>query len=126
MSIVEFYRRIDRRFMEFAAPWVYLLVPGIAVHELAHAWIGQRYGAVEIDWTRPRVRIDWDERVPVWGIFGFFLAPLFVGGLTAFAIATIVPIVPPTVAAWISINWLLLAGPSVVDVRELVAVLSAA
>jgi hypothetical protein len=123
MSIVDAYRRVDRRFMALTAPWIYLLIPGIALHELAHALIGRRYGDVEIDWTRPHVRIDWNDRVPVWGIFGFFLGPFIPGGLAAFALAVVLPVTPVEVDVWLVLNWILLAGPSVLDVRELVLVL---
>jgi len=125
-GIINGYRQLERWFMDLTAPWIFLLVPGIAVHELAHARVGRRYGDTDIDWTRPYVRIDWDDSVPVWGIFGFFLAPLVVGGITAFAIPTVLSISPTAVDVWIIINWILLAGPSVLDVRELFLVLSGA
>lgn len=124
MSLVDGYRRLDRRFMEVAAPWVFLLVPGIAIHELAHAVAGRRYGAVEIDWTRPHVDVDWNDTVPVWGVFAFFLAPLVAGGLVAFTLPLAFPIVPAAVDVWLVLNWLLLAGPSVLDVRNLVLTLA--
>ena len=126
MNVVDAYRRLDRRFMAIAAPWVYLLVPGIAIHELAHVGVGRRYGDVEVDWTRPHVAIEWDESVPVWGVFGFFLAPLLVGGLAAFAVPAALAIAPTTVDIWLVLNWFLLAGPSFVDVRSLILVLSGA
>jgi len=125
MSIVETYRRIDRRFMAIAAPWVYLLAPGVAIHELAHAVAGQRYGDVEIDWERPQVTIDWNDRIPVWGVFFYFLAPLFVGGATAFAMPKLLAIVPEALTWWLLINWILLAGPSIMDVAHLDAALRA-
>lgn len=110
--------------MALLTPWIYVVVPGIALHELSHAAVGRRYGDVAIDWTRPVVELDWNDEVPVWGVFGFFLAPLLAGGLASFALAVVLPIASPPVAAWLLVNWLLLAGPSVLDVRELVAVLA--
>lgn len=123
-ELVDAYRRLDRRFMAFAAPWVYVLLPGVVLHELAHAVVGQRYGAVEIDWTRPAVEVDWNDRVPVWAVFAYFLAPLPVGGLVAFTLAAVLPMAPPTVAIWLVLNWVLLAGPSVVDIVGLVRTLA--
>jgi len=124
MRLVEIYRRFDRRCMAVLAPWIYLLLPGIALHEFAHAWVGRCYGDVAIDWTRPQVHIDWDDGVPVWGVVGFLFAPLVIGGLSAFAIPFLLPIVPTAVEIWLVCNWLLLAGPSVVDVRGLVFILT--
>ena len=124
MSLVDGYRRLDRRFMAVVAPWIYVLLPGVALHELAHALVGRRYGAVSVDWTRPVVDVDWNDRVPVWGLFGFFLAPLVAGGLVAFALPFAFPVVPATVDVWLVANWLLLAGPSVLDVRGLVLTLN--
>lgn len=124
MSLVDGYRRLDRRFMSVAAPWVYVLVPGIAIHELAHAVSGRRYGDVEVDWTRPAVDVDWNDTVPVWGAFAFFLAPLIPGGLVAFALPFAFELVPAAVDVWLVANWALLAGPSVLDVRGLVATLA--
>lgn len=126
MSLVDGYRRLDRRFMAVVAPWIYVLVPGIALHELAHAVAGSRYGDVEVDWTRPVVDVDWNDTVPVWGVFAFFLAPLVVGGLVAFALPFAFALDPAAVDVWLIVNWLLLAGPSVLDVRGLVATLIAA
>lgn len=126
MSVVDAYRRLDRRFMAIVAPWIFVLVPGIAIHELAHARVGRRYGDVDVDWTRPHVRIEWDDSVPVWGIFGFFLAPIALGGLAAFAVPAALAIAPTAVDVWLVLNWFLLAGPSVLDVRELVHVLRGA
>jgi hypothetical protein len=126
LGLVETYRRVDRRVMAVLAPWIFVLVPGIAIHELAHALVGRRYGDVDVEWTRPRVRMDWADRVPVWGIFGFFLAPLPVGGLVAFALPVVLPAVPVAADIWLVLNWVLLAGPSVLDVRELVLVLAGA
>jgi hypothetical protein len=123
MRLVDGYRRLDRRFMELAAPWIYVLVPGIALHELAHAVAGSRYGDVEVDWTRPVVDVNWNDTVPVWGVFAFFLAPLVAGGIAAFAFAFGLGLAPTAVDVWLIANWLLLAGPSVLDVRGLVAVL---
>jgi hypothetical protein len=70
------------------------------------------------------VHIDWDESVPVWGVVGFCFAPLAVGGLAAFAMPSLLSIVPTAVEIWLVCNWLLLAGPSVVDVRVLVCLLT--
>lgn len=123
-ALVAAYRRVDRRFMALAAPWVYVVVPGVALHELAHAAVGQRYGDVTIDWTRPAVEVDWNDRVPVWAVFAYFLAPLPVGGLVAFALAVVLPLAPPTVAIWLVLNWVLLAGPSIFDVVGLVSALA--
>jgi len=124
MSLVDRYRRLDRRFMQIAAPWIYVLLPGVALHELAHVLVGHRYGDVDIDWTRPVVTVDWNDRVPVWGVFGYFLAPLIVGGLTAFVMPLLLPLTPGTIDIWLVANLLLLAGPSALDVRSLVLVLS--
>lgn len=121
MSLVDSYQRLDRRFMTVATPWVYLLVPGIALHELAHAAVGRRYGAIEIDWTRPHVDVDWNDEVPVWGVVGFFLAPLILGGFVSFTLPALFPVAPTAVDAWLVINWLLLAAPSVLDVLGLLA-----
>lgn len=121
MSLVERYRRLDRRVMQIAAPWVYLIVPGIALHELSHAVAGRRYGAVSVDWTRPAVDIEWNDPVPVWGVVAFYLAPLVTGGLVAIALPLAFGAVPAVVDVWLVLNWILLAGPSVTDVRGLVS-----
>lgn len=124
MSIVDAYQRLDRRFMEIAAPWVFLFVPGIALHELAHVLGGYRYGDVDVDWTRPHVDIDFEDTIPIWAPFAFFLTPLVVGGLVSFTLPFVLPLAPTAVDAWLVINWVLLAGPSVLDVRGLIALLA--
>lgn len=124
--LVSTYRRLERRCMDVLAPWIFLLLPGVAIHELAHAVVGRRYADVEIDWTVPKVVLDWHDEVPIWGPVGVYLAPLWVGGVTAFALAVVLPMAPPAVVAWLVINWILLAGPSVLDVVTLVAILRAA
>lgn len=123
MSVVDAYRRLDRRFMAVVAPWIYVLVPGIAIHELAHAAVGRRYADVEIVWERPHVDLDWHDEVPIWGVVATLFAPLVVGGFAAFALAAVVEAVPTAVTVWLVINWLLLAGPSVGDVVALLLLL---
>jgi|GEM_PF-3313801 len=122
--MIEFYRRAERRFMALCTPWVYLVIPGVAIHELAHAAVGRRYGTVSIDWTTPCVEMDWPDAVPVWGVVGFFLAPMCVGGCVAFALPLVFPLVPVWADVWLLVNWLLLAGPSALDARGLVATLA--
>lgn len=122
MSLVDGYRRLDRRFMELAAPWVYLLVPGIALHELAHASVGELYADVAIDWTRPHVELDWHDEVPIWGVVATLFAPLVLGGFAALGLAVVIQLVPTAVAIWLGINWLLLAGPSIGDVVALILI----
>lgn len=119
MSVVGAYRRLEARCMAVLAPWVYLVVPGIAIHELVHAAVGRRYGDVRVDWTRPHVEMDWPNEVPVWGVVGFYLGPMMVGGLCAFALPVVLPLVPAWADAWLLVNWFLLAGPSVLDGRGL-------
>lgn len=127
MSVLDRYRAWDRRALAVLAPWIYLALPGVALHELAHAAAGSLYGDATIDWTVPEVRMDWgSDRVPVWGLFGFFLAPLAVGGVTAFALPLVFPLVPAWVDVWLLINWLLLAGPSVADVWGVVVIMTEA
>jgi hypothetical protein len=124
MSVVGTYRRVEQRCMAVLAPWVFLVVPGVALHELVHAAAGRRYGAVSVDWTRPHVDVDWPDQVPVWGVVGFYLGPMAVGGLCAFALPVVFPLVPVWVDAWLVVNWVLLAGPSVLDGRGLVYALA--
>lgn len=119
MSIRERYARLDSTVMERATPWVYLVVPGVALHELAHAVVARRWARVSVDWTAPRVTIRWDDAVPAYALFAAFLAPLFVGGAVALALAPVVGTLPDWLAIWVIVNWLLLAGPSVVDVVAL-------
>jgi len=125
MSVLEAYRRADRQFMDVAAPWIYVLLPGVALHELAHAAVGQFWADVEIDWTVPKVILDWDGDVPVLALFATFLAPLWLGGVAALWLAVTLPTTPAPVAVWFVFNWILLAGPSVVDVYSLLSGLRA-
>lgn len=111
--------------MRKAAPWIYLLLPGIALHELAHATVARRWADVDVDWTIPRVEIEWGEDVPVIALFATFLAPLWPGGLAALALAQLLPGMHSALALWLLVNWLLLAGPSVVDVASLLRGLAA-
>lgn len=120
MSILQFYRQLDEAVMRHTAPWIYVLVPGIALHELAHAVVGRRYGDVQIDWVRAQCSIEWDDTVPGWGVIAFFLAPLVVGGIVALALPVVLPAVPAAVDVWLICNWLLLAGPSIGDLVGLV------
>lgn len=122
-TVVDVYRRIDRRFMSAVAPWIFIIVPGIALHELAHAAVGRRYASVTIIWDRPHVELDWHDEVPIWGVVATLFAPLVVGGFAAFALAVVVELVPAVVAVWLAINWLLLAGPSIGDVVALLLIL---
>lgn len=106
-----------------------LLGPGPTLHELAHYVVGQRYGDVELDvgLVRSQVSIDWSERVPVWGVFAFFLAPLLLAGVVALAAAPFVELLvalPFAAKAWLGVNYLLLGGLSGVDVVELLAVIA--
>ena len=123
MSAVAAYRRFERRCMAVLAPWIFILLPGVALHEWAHAVVGRRYADVEIDWSVPKVDLDWDDEVPIWGPVGVYLAPLWLGGVAAFGLAIVLPSTPPALAVWLLINFVLLAGPSVVDVVVLVAIL---
>lgn len=123
--VVDTYRRLDRRFMSVVTPWVYIVVPGIALHELAHAAVGTRYADVAIIWERPHVELDWYDEVTIWGVVATLFAPLVLGGIVAFGLAFVVEAVPAAVAVWLGINWLLLAGPSVGDVVALLALLDA-
>jgi len=126
MSVVETYTSVERRCMAALAPWIFLLLPGVAIHEWAHALVGRRYADVEIDWTVPKVELDWNDEVPIWGVAGVYLAPVYVGAVAAFGLSVVLPSTPPAVAVWLLINFLLLAGPSVVDVVVLVSILRAA
>lgn len=106
-----------------------LLGPGPTLHELAHLAVGRRYGDVELDvgLLRSQVAIDWDDRVPVWGVFGFFLAPLLLAGIVALAAAPFVglfAVLPEVAKVWLVVNYVLLAGLSGVDVVELLAVVA--
>jgi len=46
------------------------LGPGPTLHELAHVFVAVHYAEVSLDpgLIRSRVRIDWGQNVPVWGV----------------------------------------------------------
>jgi len=104
------------------------LGPGSAIHELAHAAVGRRYGTVRIEWglVRSETVIEWDDEVPVWGAVATLLAPVLLAGVLALA----APLVLEELAAlpwwaeiYLLVQYALLAGPSGADILEVVSLL---
>lgn len=105
-----------------------LLSPGAALHEIAHWIVGRRYGQAVIHWglTRSETRVEWNETVPVWGVVGFYLAPMFLAGGLLIVTAPFVSVLgalPPLVQVYLAVQFLVLVGPSWIDISQLVATL---
>jgi hypothetical protein len=72
------------------------------------------------------MHLRWDDTVPVWGIVGFYLAPTLLAGSVLLVTAPFVSILaglPTLVHVYLAVQFLVLVGPSWIDVSELVATL---
>jgi len=100
-----------------------LAAPGLALHELAHAAAAAPVADVDIDWRgRPDVVITWTESPSLLRLSLVFLAPVALGGLMLLGSALTIDwlaALPWPVQVWLAIQWIVLAGPSLVDLREL-------
>lgn len=100
-----------------------LAAPGLALHELAHAAAAAPVADVEISWRgRPDVEITWTESPSLLRLSLVFMAPVALGGLMLLGGALTIDwlaALPWPVQIWLGIQWLVLAGPSLVDLREL-------
>lgn len=104
---------------QLVTPWIYLLWPGVILHEFTHYVVASFFGEVEIDWSgTAKAAITFDEDVPLWAVWLTFYAPWVVGGLTApLALSTLSGFEGPlfALALWLRVNWLLYFGLSVGD-----------
>jgi len=107
-----------------------LLGPGPALHELAHVIVAAHYATVDIEpgIVRSTVRINWnDGEIPVWGVVLTYTAPIVLGGLLLLSAAPFVATIaalPMWVQVYLAVNFVLLAGPSLGDCVELIALLT--
>jgi len=100
-----------------------LAAPGLALHELAHAAAAAPVADVDIDWQgRPEVIIAWTTSPSLLRLSLVFLAPVALGGFLLLGGALTIEwlaALPWPVQIWLAIQWVVLAGPSLVDLREL-------
>jgi hypothetical protein len=104
------------------ARWaVYLLLPGIIIHELAHVVVAYLVGLdVRVDWSVPVVRFDVEAETTAPEFLSVMLAPVpvAVGACALFYVAT--PDVTAATFAWAVFN-LAAVGNVIEDVRLLLA-----
>lgn len=105
---------------------VYLLLPGIFLHELTHAVLARPYGDVAIDWAEAMVWIEFDRAPPHAALLAL-LGPTVIGVPLIIATMLLLLYFPPNlsdpvVLFWLAINMVLYAAPSPQDVDSALSV----